>query len=173
MDLKDLFIDSSRKTIDIAVSTIGNNPELFKKVLDFALEDEGAYSQRAGRVINFIAVNNPEMIKPFMQDLVIKLPTFKTGGLKRSIIKTISERSLDFDDETLGALVNTCFEWVNDSQEEIAIKAYAMDVLYQISHLHPDLKLELIATFEHLIPESSAGIKVRCEKFLRKLYKEV
>jgi len=173
MDLKDLFCDSSRKTIDIAVATIGKNPEMFKKVLDFAIEDKGAYSQRAGRVINLIAINHPEMIRPYMQDLVIKLPTFQTGGLKRSIIKTISERSFDFDDETMGTLIITCFGWVNDSQEEIAIKAYAMDILYGISHLHPDLKHELIATYEHLIPESSAGIKVRCEKYLKKLYKEV
>ena len=173
MDLKDLFSDSSRKTIDMGVATIGKNPEMFKKVLDFALEDDGAYSQRAGRVINLVAIIQPEMIRPYMQQLVLKLPTFKSGGLKRSIIKTISERSFDFDDETMGTLVNICFEWVNDSQEEIAIKAYAMDVLYSVSQFHPDLKPELIATFEHLKPEASAGIKVRCEKFLKKLYKEV
>jgi len=173
MDLKDLFSDSSRKTIDIGVATIGRNPEMFKKVLDFALEDQGAYSQRAGRVINFIAINHPEMIRPYMPDLVNKLPNFKTGGLKRSIIKTISERSFDFDDETMGTLVNTCFEWVNDPQEEIAIKAYAMDVLYKVTQFYPDLKHELIETLEHIMPEGSAGIKVRCKSYLKKLYKEV
>jgi len=38
MDLEILFSASSRRKADIAVAAIGNNPEIFKKVLDFALE---------------------------------------------------------------------------------------------------------------------------------------
>ena len=33
MELEDLLFDSSRRTADIAVNTIGSNPGLFKKML--------------------------------------------------------------------------------------------------------------------------------------------
>lgn len=128
---------------------------------------------RLARVINLVANLHPELIRPHLKELVIKLPTFKTGGLKRCMVKTISERSFDFDENTLGILVNTCFEWVNDPSEEIAIKAYAMEVLYRVSQFHPDIKPELIATIEYLLPEASSGIKVRGKMYLKKLYKEV
>ncbi len=57
MDLRDLFSDSSRKTADIAVAAIGNNPEILKKVLDFALEDRGVYAMRAARVVNLVLIS--------------------------------------------------------------------------------------------------------------------
>ena len=173
MDTKELFPDTSRRTADIAVSVICNNPEIFKNVLDLAFEDNGVFAMRAARALNLAAVKRPELVRPFLNDIAVKLPTFKTGGVKRCLLKTISERSFDYDENTLGLLVNICFDWVNDPQEEIAIKVYALEVLYRTSQFHPDLKPELIACIERLMPEASSGIKVRGKRYLKRLYREV
>ncbi len=173
MSLEDLFSDSSRRAIEMAVNTIGDNPEAFKKVLDFAIEDKGKYAQRAARAIQMSSAKYPELATPYVKDIIKEMSGFKTGGLKRSMAKMISEMNWDFDEESLGILAETCFKWVNDTNEEIAIKIYSQDILYRISEIYPELKYELIPTLENQIPRSSIAIKTRSRKMLKKLYKEI
>lgn len=171
-ELEDLLSDSSRKTADIAVNLVGSDSGIYKRFIDFALEDRGKYAMRAARVINLVSLKHPHLIRPYLPMLVHKLPNLKNDGLKRGIAKTISERSPDYDDETTGLLVNTCFDWLNDPQEKIALKVYAMEILYRISQFYPEMKPELIASIEHQLPEASTAIKSRGRKYLLKLYKE-
>ena len=173
MNLEDLFFDSSRRTINIAVNTIGNNPVIFKKILDFALEDKERFAMRAARAIQMSVAKHPEIVRPYLKDIIRQLDKFKTGGLKRSFAKMISELDWDFDEDTLGILAETCFKWVNDNNEEIAIKIYSQDILYRISEIYPELKHELITVLEHNYPHSSVAIKSRSRKMTVKLYKEL
>jgi len=173
MNLEDLFFDSSRRAIEMAVNAIGDNQEAFKKVLDFAMEDKGKYAQRAARAIQMSSVKYPGLVTPYMKDIIKEMSGFKTGGLKRSMAKMISEMDWGFDEETLGILAETCFKWVNDTNEEIAIKIYSQDILYRISNIYPELKNELILSLETQMPHSSVAIKSRSRKMLKKLYKEI
>jgi hypothetical protein len=45
-----------------------------------------------------------------------------------------------------------------------------MEILYRAAQNEPDLKKELIDTIEWRLAESSAGIRSRGEKILKKLY---
>ena len=103
----------------------------------------------------------------------MQMDKFKMGGLKRSFAKMISELDWDFDEETLGILAETCFKWVNNSDEEIAIKIYSQDILYRITNIYPELKHELVQTLETHLPRSSKAIKSRSLKMLNKLRKEI
>ena len=171
-DLEKLLSDSSRRTADIAVNFIGNDPNLFKTLVDFALEDRDRYAMRAARVINLVSLKHPELIRPYLPGMVRRLPSIRNDGLKRGIAKTISERSPDFDEEVMGILINTCFDWLSDPQEKIALKVYSMEILYRLSHFYPDLKQELITSIELQIPGASTGVKSRGRKYLSKLYSE-
>lgn len=173
MNLEDLFFDSSRKTIDIAVNTIFEKPDVFKEILDFALEDKPMFAMRAARAIQISATKYPELISPYMEDIIVEMDRFESDGLKRSFAKLISEISWDFNEDILGVLADACFKWVNDSKEKIALKAYSQDILYRISILYPDLKFELISVLERNYPHASVGIKTRSRKMLKKLKQEI
>ncbi len=173
MEIIDLLPDSSRRTADIAVSFIGNNPDFFQQMLDIALKDSGTLSMRAARVVNLVSVNHPHLIRPHISSFIPSLSEFKTDGLKRELAKTIWQRSLDIDEESMGILVDTCFFWLKDPYEKVAIKVYAMEIIYKISQLYPEIKNELISTVENMMPRSSFGIKSRGRKLLKKLYREV
>lgn len=173
MDLKDLLSDSSRKTIDIAVAFISDNPQRFEKVLDFAMQDEDQYAMRAARVINLVALKYPSLIQPHLSKLIINLDKFRNNGLRRGVLKTISEQPFGYDEDVLGKLVDVCFTWFNDPGEEIAVKVYALDVLYRTSTFFPEIKPELISSIENELPRASKGVHSRGLKMLATLYKEV
>jgi len=69
--------------------------------------------------------------------------------------------------------VHTCFEWLNDPAEAIALKIYSMTILYKISNTYPDIKPELISSIENEIPKNSPAIRGRGRRILKRLYKEV
>jgi len=173
MELKDLLADSSKRTIDIAVSFVGEDPDLFQKVYEFALEDKGPLAMRAARVVSQTSLQYPEIFVPFVNDLIPKLRDFKTDGLKRELAKAISHLSLNIDEEKLSILLDTSFSWFNDPNETVAVKVYALDIIYRISEIYPELKPELIFTLENQMPRFSAGMKSRGKKMLNKLYREV
>jgi hypothetical protein len=157
----------------MAVQAIGDNPELFTKILDFALADNGQFAMRAARVVQMSSIAFPELIQPYLKNIIEQMSGFKTDGLKRSFAKMISEMVWEFDEEVLGILTDTCFKWLNNSNEKIALKIYSQDILYKISQLYPDLKYELISTLENHLPRSSVAIRTRSRKMIKKLYKEV
>ncbi|RLC54758.1 MAG: hypothetical protein DRH89_09050, partial [Candidatus Cloacimonadota bacterium] len=96
MELEKLLVDSSKITADMAVFTIGKDPILFKKVLDFALEDKDVFAQRASRVVLLCAVKFPHLIKPHLNEIITSLPGFQNGGLKRNILRLLSQRTNEF-----------------------------------------------------------------------------
>jgi hypothetical protein len=173
MDLEDLLFDSSRRTANIAVSIIGNNPEIFKKFLDFAILDKNLYAMRAARVIQLASHHHPELIRPYIKQIISQLPTFKNDGLKRGFAKILTERSLNLDEDTQGILVNLCFKWLMDPWEKAAMKVYAMDILYKISQFYPDIKPELISTIEDQMHRSTVAVVSRGKTYLSKLYKQI
>jgi hypothetical protein len=173
IDLENLLFDSSRRTADIAVSLIGDYPEIFKKFLDFAIRDNGQYTMRAARVIQLACHNHPELIRPYIKEIIHILPTFKSDGLRRNFLKILTERSLNLDEDTLGILVSLSFDYLISPFEKPALKVYAMDILYKISQFCPDIRPELISTIEDQIPRSTMAVKSRGKQILSKLYKQI
>jgi hypothetical protein len=173
MELKELLSDSSRRTADIAVGLIGDNPEIFKKFLEFAMEDKGPYAMRAARVVQLANKNHPELIRPYTKDIILKFNSFHNDGLRRNILKIFTERSLNPDEDSFGKLIEIGFNSLTDPAEKAAMKMYAMVILYKISQFYPEIKTELIATIENQLPRSSAAVKSGGKQILSKLYKQI
>jgi hypothetical protein len=173
MELEDLLFDSSNETANRAAILVGENPEHFKTMLDFALLDKPKFAMRAMRVINLVTDKNPILLEPFIPEIAKSLSNYRTIGLKRGIAKIFSEQDYDYDEDTAGHLVHICFNWLNDPAEAIALKIYSMTILYMISNAYPGIKPELISSIENEIPKNSAAVVSRGKKLLRKLYKEV
>ena len=56
---------------------------------------------------------------------------------------------------------------LNSPNEPIAVKAFSMTVIFNLSKKYPDIVPELKASIEYLMPNASAGIKSRSNKILR------
>jgi len=174
MDFKILLPDSSRETADIAVDVIGDNKELFAQLMDFIFNNTGQLVNRATRVAVYAADNYPELIEPYLNTVIELLSDVKHEAVKRGFLKFFTTHTLpDVEDDRTAVLINHCFDWLIAPSEAIAVKVYAMEILYRISNLLPDLKQELIYAIEDQIPKGTPAIKAVGEKLLRKLYKEV
>ena len=124
MDFHALLSDSSRKTADWVVKIIGEDPVLFSRLIDFALEDKDLFAMRAARVTYLCANRTPAMILPHRKKVIRHLHTMKNDGLKREMIRLLSEQPFDYGDEEAGLLVEACFNWLNNPSEKVSLRVY-------------------------------------------------
>ena len=170
MDFESQLVDSSRLIAEMVAENVGENPEHFEKLMVLAFSGKGKISMRASRAAIFCVQKYRHLIDPYLDKIIHMLP--EDESVKKNFMKILAETPLEFNEEQLGILVETCFEMLLDDKSSIANKAYSMELLYKISEIEPDLKTELIAAIEEQIPTGSSGIKTIGRKLLKKLYKE-
>jgi hypothetical protein len=170
MDFESQLVDSSRLIAEIVAENVGDNPEHFKKLMELSFSGKEKISMRASRVAIFCIQKYPHLIDPYLNKIIRKLP--EDESVRKNFMKILAETPLDFSEEQLGILVETCFEMLMNDRSSIANKVYSMELLYKISELEPDLKTELIAAIEEQIPASSSGVKTIGQRLLKKLYRE-
>ena len=65
------------------------------------------------------------------------------------------------------------FELLISRKEPVAVKVFAMTVLYNLSQEIPEIKSELKIVLEDQLPYGSAGFKNRGAKIISKLEQEI
>ena len=167
-----LLVETSRRNTDLVAGIIFQKPELFGKLFRLFARNEEPLSRRAAWVLDTVAENYPNLVEPYLNDIIELLPTFSHDGLKRHSMRILARSPLPSGGH-LGELINISFEWLLSPQESVAVKVYCMEILYRVSQVEPELKKELADTIEWRLNEESAGFKNRGQKMLKKLYFEI
>jgi len=172
MDIREfLEIDSSRLNADILIDKIEEDPDVFETLWEIMLEDTYPLSMRASRVIWLFASKHPYFFKPRLSELLGVLPGIKTESVWRNMLNVIS--LFPIPEELTGSVFDLCYGIVESPGRAIAVRANAMTILYNISNIEPELKMELITLFESQRDTESAAIFARSKNLLQKLYKDI
>jgi hypothetical protein len=166
-----LMVENSRRNTDLVANLVFAWPSLFDELAGIYLRNEEPVSRRAVWVVDTVAEKHPELLDPYLESIAEALPRFEHDGLKRVSLRMLSRSPLPQDH--LGELMNICFDWLVSPKESVAVKVYAMEILYRISQAEPELKKELADSIEWRIGEGTPGFKNRGLKTLKKLYKEM
>ena len=164
-----LDTDSSRAVGELVANAVGNNPEYFKTVLGLAMRDIPKVSLRAGRVIFLCCEKYPELLDPYIEELIISLSKLKNEGAIRTILKALTLYDEYGNENSLGMLMETCFNFLSSNEAAVAVKIYSMDILFNICKKEPGLKYELMAVIEDQIPKNSKAFKARAKSILKRM----
>lgn len=171
--LEDLLArELSRRNIDSVVALVEQQPGILGEVFDIFMRDEGPTSRRAAWAADIYTEAHPDELLPYLPLLWDNFCKFHHDGMKRHSLRMIARSPLP-DGENLGILVTTCFDWLLSPVVAIAPKVHCMDILYRISELEPDLKMELADSIEWRISEETPGFRSHGNKVLNRLRKEL
>ena len=169
-----LLAELSKRNTDYMASVIGTDEKLFKQMFELVLTNEEYVSGRAAWVIETVWLKYPEMINPYINNIIDFLPKSKFDNQKRHLTKILSTRNLrELDEERLGILIDRCFTWLEDPIYPTAVKMFSMQIIYNYIEIEPTLATELIAIIENQYNDSTPGFKNRGDKLLKMLYKLV
>lgn len=172
MDFEKMLTDSSRLIGDMTADAVGDNPAYFEEILQLALADNGTMAMRAARVVELCGCQNPDFAVPNLPGMINFLPQCQTDGVKRAFAKLCIQYFNDVPQNLLSKLLDIGFKWL-EPNEPIALQAYAIQILYEISEREPDFKHELIIILSDILQHTeSKGVRGRAKKILNTLYKQ-
>lgn len=170
MDIRaQLLSELSRTNIDFTIHTLGNNKEHFKELISIILTEKDPLPMRASWAAEGISAKYPELIHPYIKDLVKNLRKFTHTGTIRNVLKILLRIKLD--EKYHGEMADICFEWISKEDMPVAVKVFAMQILANLIPVYPELKNEFLEIINEQIPRNSPGFKVRAKKIKIELAK--
>ena len=137
-----LLMELSRKNRDYIAHYIGNDKELFKKLVEIVLSCKEPLPSRASWVVTAVTDKYPELLKPYIRKVISHLEKFEHSGTRRNMLKCLSRIILPQSVE--GELYDMCSRLVFSRIEPPAVKVYSMQILFNIAQKEPDLKNEVL-----------------------------
>lgn len=163
-----LALIQSWENLALVIMHISDHPEHLDALMKLALDDRQARNWRAAWMVDKIHEKHPELVIPYLPLMTDFVMTTHNAGKKRHFLKLISLHELP--QEKMGQLLDFCIEILTSPIEPIAVRAHAMQVLYNIALKEPDFAPELIELIQHEIEyHGSAGINSRGKNIIKKL----
>ncbi|MBT1701721.1 hypothetical protein [Chryseosolibacter indicus] len=169
MDLKkELLRTRSRNRVDKIVSYIGSDKDRFKQLVDLFLEGPYTVTQRASWPLSYSVENNPLLVKPHLRTLIKHLENSELhDAVKRNTLRLL--QFVDIPTSFQGSIANICFLFLQNKKEPVAIRCFAMTVLFNITKENPELKNELKVLIEDNLPYAKPAFISRARKVLKAL----
>jgi len=167
-----LNMGSERVVADLAVSTLEQNPDEFRSLLDLCFLEQYPLSMRAARALQLYCEKHPESIYPYIEEVVLKILKSRIDGVKRNFLKIFAEY-IDIEQiSDPGPLLNACFDWLQDPRQKPALRIHAMNLIHKLGKKEPELLHELHVTLEMIDESSEISIRNYARKMLRKLSRQ-
>lgn len=154
---------------------IGTDAKKFDELMDcfFMGTKDYRVPQRAAHVVSLSFDLHPELIEPYVPNLIsCLLKKDLKNALKRNILRILQHSAIP--EKQRGELYARLYEILIQPEEEIAVRAFSMTVLYNLTQFYPELKSELLSTIEYILeePTISPGIRSRGNYVLKALRKD-
>ena len=145
-----------------------STPEYFKELMQCFLSNEYRLAQRAAWSVSWAAAQTPELIKPYIKNLVEVLQRKNVhDAVIRNSVRILQQ--IEIPEALHGELMNSCFELIESPSTPVAIKAFSLTTLYNLSKHYPEIKNELKLIIEANLNNETAAFKSRGKAILKKL----
>lgn len=144
------------------------SPKQFYTLMQCFLANEYRLAQRAAWSVSWVAKKNPLLIAPYIKDLVAQLSRKDVhDAVIRNSVRILQNTTIP---ESLhGDLMNNCFNFIESPTTPIAIKAFSLTTLFNLSKLYPEINNELKLIIEERWNNETAAFKSRGKKILKVL----
>lgn len=156
-------------------------PELAKQILKLkqvaelatlALEKDPLLSSRAIWVLSHCNLIDSKSIKPYYSSLILNLQNKQLhDGVIRGTLRLFQTNEVPEEHQSF--LIDKCYEYVKNPAETIAIRSFAITVIYKISKPYPELLNELKLLLLHLKTNDTApGMVSKIKNTLKAIEKD-
>jgi hypothetical protein len=147
---------------------VGNDSNRFADLVRVFLAGPYRVTQRAAWSLSECVKAHPALIRPHLGKILGAAE--KPGAhaaVKRNVVRLLQFISIPKTYQ--GKVATLSFNYLQDVHEPIAVRAFSMTVLTNLTKELPDLRNELIAVIEDQLPYGSPGFISRANKCLKAL----
>ncbi|CAI8319043.1 MAG: Uncharacterised protein [Bacteroidetes bacterium MED-G17] len=140
---------------------------LFKKLVECLFHNNQNIADKAAWAVSDCALQKSHIIEPYLPIVIEKLLKANTNMQKRCLTRIFQTQQVPKAQQAL--VFNHCITWVQNNNEQVAIRAFAMKVCLEIGKIHKDLLEELKHSIHLILPFSSKGLFNRGKKILKEI----
>ena len=155
----------SIRTIDELVSEVYQNPTLIESIIVHIENPNRTVAWRTAWIIDKLSTKKPSLIEPYHKTLVEMLKKTGSNSIRRHLTKILGANPTKECED--GELIDKCLNWVIHPKIPIAVKANAMQLLFELCKIYPELIPEFRIVVEEGLPTGSAGYKSRARMILK------
>jgi len=142
----------------------------FKELMQCFMSNEYRLAQRAAWSVCWAAKQRPDMVAPYIGDLVTVLQRKDVhAAVIRNAVRVLED--MDIPEKYHGEVMNTCFAFIEKPETPIAVKAFSLTVLYRLTNIYPEIGHELQLIIQENWENETPAFRSRGRKILAALKK--
>lgn len=159
------------KTIRHIAMQCASDRILFDDILNLLLLGIDRERKMASWIISTAVEYNSQLISDEQHlRLTTLLDSEKSGTIIRNVVRTW-QYALSTKEEVYLPIIEYCFQQLMNTQQEIAIRAFAVTVLERYIEQVPELREEVMFFLERELPFSSPAFAARARRYLKRANK--
>lgn len=136
-------------------------------LVDLTRDSDTKIAWRAAYLLDKIHDSEPKIVQPYLKNIIQIAENTGNPSIRRHYLRILTH--YDLSNKVSGVFIDLCFRWLHEEKVKTAVKAHAMQLLYNLTKKYPELIPELKASLKKLPANSSAGVQNRANKLLLKL----
>ena len=142
------------------VEFIGADKNRFAELMKIFFAGEYRLTQRAAWPLNYCAERHPELIQPYLPKLLNCLSRDDVhDAVKRNIVRLL--QFVEIPKKLHAKIYSLCVELVDNPNEAVAVRVFAMTVAARIAKSEPALMNELQLIVRQHLPHATAAFQKR------------
>ena len=167
MDLQKLLrAEHSKKQTDRIVEYIGDDEERFAHLIQLFFKGEYRITQRAAWPLSYCVRNHPGLIAPYYRQLLDNLGRKDIHvAVIRNTVRLLQDVSIP--KRWHGRVMSLCFDFVAEPETPIAVKAFSLTILSNLSKDYPEIRSELKLIIEGQWEQATPAFRSRARRILK------
>lgn len=162
--------DFSKNKINEIAEYACSKPIRFKKLMECFFDPYHRTVLAASWVLTKSIQSHKEMLEPYFPEIITQITN--PNNAEHLIRNSLRILELIQIPETFhGIVMNTCFGFIEQPQAPIAIKAYSLTILFELSKTYPEIQEELKCIIEEKWGNETPAFKSRGRKILSQINK--
>lgn len=164
-----LKYEAQTKEQALAVAEYGLSSEnALAELMRCLLSEDVRLAQRAAWSVSWVAQKRSESITPYIGLLVSQLEKpLVHNAITRNSLRILQK--IEIPDMYHGQLLNVCFNFIQNRATAIAIKAFSLQILFNLSKHYPEIRNELRLIIQENMDYESAAFRSKGKHILAKL----
>jgi hypothetical protein len=148
------------------------NPEKLKFLIEIAFSEKDKIHVKACWIIELIFELKLELILPYLDDFIAKIPFYKNDSAIRPISKIClflsKSKTIKLTENQETKIIETCLDWLIQD-EKVATKAYSMRALYNFGKKQSWINDELKTILSQDYNKHTAAYKAVAREIMKKI----
>lgn len=164
--LEEIEAEHSKSQTARIIEWVGADQLRFDALFALFTGPDPVVAQRASWPLSYCVVNHPVLINKHLKALLenVERPG-RHAAVRRNTVRLL--QAVAVPEEFSGGVMDLCFRLVESPKEPVAVKAFSLTVLHNLSKSYPEILPEIRLLIEARWPYETAAFHSRARKILR------